>query len=40
MINQLPDELAGDVMPDGGLPETFGYKLKRSCSARRSSTTR
>jgi len=30
MINQLPDELAGDVMPDGGLPETFGYKLKRS----------
>ena len=29
MINQLPDELAGDVMPDGGLPETFGYKLKR-----------
>ncbi|HEX9042173.1 MAG TPA: amino acid permease [Trebonia sp.] len=28
MINQLPDELAGDVMPDGGLPETFGYKLK------------
>ena len=29
MINQLPDELAGDVMPDGGLPETFGYKVKR-----------
>jgi amino acid transporter len=25
----LPDELAGDVMPGGGLPETFGYKLKR-----------
>ena len=25
----LPDELAGDVMPDGGLPETFGYTLKR-----------
>jgi amino acid transporter len=25
----LPDEFAGDVMPDGGLPETFGYKLKR-----------
>jgi amino acid transporter len=24
-----PDELAGDVMPDGGLPETFTYKLKR-----------
>jgi amino acid transporter len=28
MINQLPDELADDVMPVGGLPETFGYKLK------------
>ncbi|HET9081309.1 MAG TPA: amino acid permease [Trebonia sp.] len=25
----MPDELAGGVMPDGGLPETFGYKLKR-----------
>ena len=25
----VPDELAGDVMPDGGLPETFGYTLKR-----------
>jgi amino acid transporter len=25
----LPDEFAGDVMPNGGLPETFGYKLKR-----------
>src|SRR5271168_2132774 len=23
------DEFAGDVMPNGGLPETFGYKLKR-----------
>jgi amino acid transporter len=29
MINQLPDELAGDVLPVGGLSETFGYKLKR-----------
>jgi amino acid transporter len=29
MINQLPDELSGDVMPDSGLSETFGYKLKR-----------
>ncbi len=29
MINQLPDELAGDVMPASGLPETFSYKLKR-----------
>jgi amino acid transporter len=29
MINQLPDELAGDVMPAAGLPETFGYTLKR-----------
>jgi amino acid transporter len=25
----LPDEFAGDVMPNGGLPETLGYKLKR-----------
>jgi amino acid transporter len=25
----VPDEFSGDVMPDGGLPETFGYKLKR-----------
>jgi amino acid transporter len=25
----MPDELAVDVMPDGGLPETFGYTLKR-----------
>jgi amino acid transporter len=25
----LPDELAGDVLLDGGLPETFGYTLKR-----------
>ena len=25
----LPDEFAGDMMPNGGLPETFGYKLKR-----------
>src|ERR1700683_840481 len=25
----IVDEFAGDVMPDGGLPETFGYKLKR-----------
>ena len=25
----LPDELAGDVAPDGELPETFGYTLKR-----------
>jgi amino acid transporter len=25
----LPDEFAGDVMPNGGLPETFGYKVKR-----------
>jgi amino acid transporter len=25
----MPDELAGDVMPDAGLPETFGYTLKR-----------
>jgi amino acid transporter len=29
MTNQLTDELAGDVLPAGGLPETFGYKLKR-----------
>ena len=29
MITQLPDELAGDALPNGGLPETFGYKLKR-----------
>ncbi|HXT88446.1 MAG TPA: amino acid permease [Trebonia sp.] len=29
MITQLPDEFAGDVMPNGELPETFGYKLKR-----------
>ena len=27
--NGTPDELAIDVLPDGGLPETFGYKLKR-----------
>ncbi len=25
----VPDELAGDVMPNGALPETFGYSLKR-----------
>jgi amino acid transporter len=25
----MPDELAVDVLPDGGLPETFGYTLKR-----------
>jgi amino acid transporter len=25
----LPDEFAGDLMPKGGLPETFGYKVKR-----------
>ena len=25
----MPDELAGDVLPDAGLPETFGYTLKR-----------
>jgi amino acid transporter len=25
----VPDELAGDVRPDGGIPETFGYTLKR-----------
>jgi amino acid transporter len=25
----VPDELAVDVIPDDGLPETFGYKLKR-----------
>src|ERR1700722_6462072 len=25
----MPDELAIDVMPDGSLPETFGYKFKR-----------
>jgi amino acid transporter len=25
----MPDELAVDVMPNGGLPETFGYTLKR-----------
>jgi amino acid transporter len=25
----MPDEFTGDVMPDGGLPETFGYTLKR-----------
>src|ERR1700683_2532993 len=25
----IVDEFAGDVMPNGGLPETFGYKLKR-----------
>jgi amino acid transporter len=25
----VPDELAGDVMPNGALPETFGYTLKR-----------
>ena len=25
----MPDELAVDVMPDGGLPEAFGYKFKR-----------
>ena len=29
MITQLPDEFAGDVVPSGGLRETFGYKLKR-----------
>jgi amino acid transporter len=29
MINQLPDELAGDVMPSSGPRETFGYSLKR-----------
>jgi len=29
LANGLPDELATDVMPDGGLPETYGYKLKR-----------
>ncbi len=29
MINQLPDELAGDVMPGSGPRETFGYSLKR-----------
>jgi amino acid transporter len=25
----VPDELAGGVVPDGDLPETFGYTLKR-----------
>ena len=25
----MPDELAGDVLPGDGLPETFGYTLKR-----------
>jgi amino acid transporter len=25
----VPDELATDVMPDGGPPETLGYKVKR-----------
>src|SRR6201995_4927250 len=25
----VPDELAGDVMPNGALPETFGYTLQR-----------
>jgi amino acid transporter len=25
----MPDEFAGDLMPKGGPPETFGYKLKR-----------
>ena len=25
----VPDELAGDVMPNGALPETFSYTLKR-----------
>jgi amino acid transporter len=25
----VPDELAGDMMPNGALPETFGYTLKR-----------
>ncbi|MDX6418254.1 MAG: hypothetical protein QOG28_2874, partial [Trebonia sp.] len=29
MINQLPDELAGDVVRSSELPETFGYTLKR-----------
>jgi amino acid transporter len=29
MVNQLPDELAGEVTPVPELPETFGYKLKR-----------
>ena len=29
MITQLPDEFAGGIPPDGGLHETFGYKLKR-----------
>src|SRR5580693_7250588 len=29
MINQLPDELAGDVAGGSELPETFGYTLKR-----------
>jgi amino acid transporter len=29
MINQLPDELAGDVIPPPGMSEAFGYKLKR-----------
>ncbi|HEY1670571.1 MAG TPA: hypothetical protein VGG54_33150, partial [Trebonia sp.] len=29
MINQLPDELAGDVVHTGELPETLGYTLKR-----------
>src|SRR3984957_17032276 len=29
MINQLPDELAGDVVRSVELPETFGYTLKR-----------
>jgi amino acid transporter len=25
----IHDDFAGEAMPDGGLPETFGYKLKR-----------
>ena len=29
MINQLPDELAGDAVHTGELPETLGYALKR-----------
>ena len=28
MMNQLPDELAGDFVPGREQPETFGYKLK------------
>ncbi|TVZ00097.1 amino acid permease [Trebonia kvetii] len=29
LANGLPDELSTDVLPGGGLPETFGFKLKR-----------